>query len=200
MWALYDILRYSFSSVIWGILIAVACMALFVFLIKGWYKDATFSPISYIIGAVLFLFLSIQCILIVGSLKIIDTTDYYETEISRIVNSAYDAADEVTMGQADDIIQVIIDRFPLLQYYIGGGEFSGFTAKELPHAMADELRSFMRWYIFRRILWCLGFVIVGAVCVIRSLSKNRIPLRQSERLQRQRVQTERRRVSRKPRR
>lgn len=200
MWALYDILRYSFSSVIWGILIAVVCMTLFVFLIKGWYKDATFSPISYIIGAVLFLFLSVQCILIVGSLKIIDTIDYYETEISRIVDSAYGAADEVTMGQADDIIQVIIDRFPLLQYYISGGEFSGFTAKELPHAMADELRSFMRWYIFRRILWCLGFVIVGAVCVIRSLSKSSTPLRQSERLQRQRVQTERRRVSRRPRR
>ena len=200
MWALYDILRYSISSVIWGILIAVACMALFVFLIKGWYKDATFSPVSYVIGAVLFLFLSVQCVLIVGSLKIIDTTDYYETEIANIVDSAYDTADEITIGQADDIIQVIIDRFPLLQYYIGGGEFSGFTAKELPHAMADELRSFMRWYIFRRILWCLGFVIVGAVCVIRSLSKDRIPLRQSERLQRQRVQTERRRVSRKPRR
>ena len=200
MWALVDILRYSFSSVIWGILIAVVCMALFVFLIKGWYKDATFSPISYIIGGVIFLFLSFQCILIVGSLKIIDTTDYYETEISRIVDSAYDAADEVTMGQADDIIQVIIDRFPLLQYYISGGEFSGFTAKELPHAMADELRSFMRWYIFRRILWCLGFVIVGAVCVIRSLSRSSTPLRQSERRQRQRVQTERRRVSRRPRR
>lgn len=200
MWALIDILRYSFGSVIWGILIAVACMALFVFLIKGWYKDATFSPISYIIGAVLFLFLSFQCILIVGSLKIIDTTDYYETEISRIVDSAYDATDEVTMGQADDIIKLIIDRFPLLQYYISGGEFSGFTAKELPHAMADELRSFMRWYIFRRILWCLGFVIVGAICVIKSLSKNYAPMRRSERTQRQHVQTERRRVSRRPRR
>lgn len=200
MWALYDILRYSISSVIWGILIAVACMALFVFLIKGWYKDTTFSPVSYVIGAVLFLFLSVQCVLIVGSLKIIDTTDYYETEIANIVDSAYDTADEITIGQADDIIQVIIDRFPLLQYYIGGGEFSGFTAKELPHAMADELRSFMRWYIFRRILWCLGFVIVGAICVIRSLSKSSTPLRQSERLQRQRIQIERRRVSRRPRR
>lgn len=197
---LFDILRYSFSSMIWGILIAVACMALFVFLIKGWYKDATFSPISYVVGAILFMFLSFQCVLIVGSLKILDTTDYYEMEITHIVDSTYDSVDEVSMGQADEIIQVIIDRFPLLQYYISGGEFSGFTAKELPHAMADELRSFMHWYIFRRILWCLGFVIVGAVCVIRSLSKNRIPLRQSERLQRQRVQTERRRVSRKPRR
>lgn len=173
MWALFDILRYSFSSVIWGFLIAVACMALFVFLIKGWYKDATFSPISYVIGAILFLFLSFQCIMIVGSLKIIDTTDYYETEIASIVNSAYNSADEVTMGQADGIIQEIIQRFPILHYYIGGGEFSGFTAKELPHAMADELRSFMRWYIFRRILWCLGFVIVGAICVIRSMSKTK---------------------------
>lgn len=172
-WALFDILKYSFSSAIWGILIAVICMALFVFLIKGWYKDATFSPVSYIIGAILFVFLSVQCVLIIGSLKIISTTDYYETEISRIVDNAYDASDEVTKGQSDDIIQVIIDRFPILHYYIGGGEFSGFTAKELPHAMADELRSFMRWYIFRRILWCLGFVIVGAICVIRSMSKQK---------------------------
>ena len=173
MWALFDILKYSFSSVIWGILIAVACMTLFVFLIKGWYKDATFSPISYVVGAVLFLFLLFQCVLIVGSLKILDTTDYYETEISRIVDSTYDSVDEVSMGQADEIIQVIIDRFPLLQYYISGGEFSGFTAKELPHAMADELRSFMHWYIFRRILWCLGFVIVGAICAIKSMSRKK---------------------------
>ena len=173
MWALYDILNYSFSSVIWGLLIAIACMALFVFLIKGWYKDATFSPVSYIVGTVLFLFLSFQCVLIVGSLKILDTTDVYEQEISNIVNSTYDATDEITMGQADDIIQVFIERFPLLQYYIGGGEFSGYTAKELPHAMADTLRSFMRWYIFRRILWCLGFVIVGAICVIKSMSKTK---------------------------
>jgi len=200
MWALFDILRYSFSSAIWGVLIAIICMALFVFLIKGWYKDATFSPISYIIGAILFMFLSIQCVLIVGSLKIISTTDYYETEISRIVDNKYDATDEVTKGQADDIIQVIIDRFPILHYYISGGQFSGFTAKELPHAMVDELRSFMRWYIFRRILWCLGFVIIGAVCVIKSLSRNYNPLRRSERQQRQRVQAERRRVSRRPRR
>ncbi len=201
MWlALFDILRYSFSSAIWGILIAVACMVLFVFLIKGWYKDATFSPVSYVIGAILFLFLSIQCILIVGSLKILDTTDYYEMEITRIVESTYDAADEVTMKQSDDIIKLVIDRYPLLHYYIGGGEFTGFTARQLPHAMADELRSFMRWYIFRRILWCLGFVIVGAVCVIKSLSKKYVPSRRSERTQRQRVQTDRRRVSRRPRR
>jgi len=194
MWALYDILNYSFSSVIWGLLIAIACMALFVFLIKGWYKDATFSPVSYIIGAILFIFLSFQCVLIVGSLKIISMTDDYEQRITSIVESVYSPSDMVSMPQASDVIDTIIEEFPILEYYIGGGEFSGFTAEQLPHAMADELRSFMRWYIFRRILWCLGFVIVGAICVIKSLSKNYQGIR------RQRVQHDRRRVSRRTRR
>ena len=191
---LFDILRYSFSSMIWGILIAVACMALFVFLIKGWYKDATFSPISYVVGAVLFFFLSFQCVLAVGSLKIISMTDEYEERITTIVESVNSPSDEVSMSQASDVIDTIIDEFPILEYYIGGGEFSGFTASQLPHAMADELRSFMRWYIFRRILWCLGFVIVGAICVIKSLSKNYQTVRS------QRVQLDRKRVNRRPRR
>ena len=194
MWALFDILRYSFASTFWGILIAVACMALFVFLIKGWYKDATFSPISYAVGAILFLFLSFQCILIVGSLKIISMTDEYEQRITNIVESVYYPSEEVSMSQASDVIDTIIEEFPILEYYISGGEFSGYSASQLPQAMADELRSFMRWYIFRRILWCLGFVIVGAICVIKSLSKNYQGIR------RQRVQHDRRRVSRRTRR
>lgn len=194
MWALFDILRYSFASAFWGILIAVACMALFVFLIKGWYKDATFSPTSYVVGAILFLFLSFQCILIVGSLKIISMTDEYEQRITSIVESVYSPSDMVSMPQASDVIDTIIDEFPILEYYISGGEFSGYSASQLPHAIADELRSFMRWYIFRRLLWCLGFVIVGAICVIKSLSKN------YQSIKRQRVQHDRRRVSRRTRR
>ena len=121
-------------------------------------------------------------------------TDEYEQRITTIVESVYSPSDEVSMSQASDVIDTIIDEFPILEYYIGGGEFSGFTASQLPHAMADELRSFMRWYIFRRILWCLGFVIVGAICVIKSLSKNYQTVR------RQRVQLDRKRVSRRPRR
>ena len=194
---LFDILRYSFSSMIWGLLIAVICMGLFIFLIKGWYKDATFTPISYVVGAILLILLSVQCVLVVGSLKIIDMSEIYEERISIIVDSVYSPSEEVSLSQASDVIDKIIDEYPILHYYIGGGDFSGFTAKELPHAIAQELRSFMRWYIFRRILWCLGFVLVGAVCVIKTMSK---PYTR-QRLQRsQSIQHDRKRVSRRPRR
>jgi len=179
---------------VWGVLIAIACMALFVFLIKGWYKDASFSPISYIVGVLLFLLLSFQCILVVGSLKIIDMSDEYEERISMIVDSSYSPSEEVSQSQASDVIEAIISEYPILQYYISGGEFSGFTANELPHAIAQELRSFMRWYIFRRILWCLGFVIVGAVCVIKSMSRSYAKQRP------QRIQYDSKHVSRRPRR
>ena len=121
-------------------------------------------------------------------------TDEYEQRITSLIDSVYSPTDEVSMSQASDVINTIIDEFPILEYYIGGGEFTGFTASQLPHAMADELRSFMRWYIFRRILWCLGFVVVGAICVIKSLTKNYQGIRE------QRVQHDRRHVSRRTRR
>ncbi len=171
MGAFLDILRYSLSSLIWGILIAATCIKLFVFLIKGWYKDATLSPVSYVVGIVLFLLLSFQCILIVGSLKIIDSTDYYEAQIQRIVESYYTPSDEITVSGADEIIKEVIDRTPLLRYYISGGTFSGHTARQLPHSIATELRSFMRWYVLRRVLWCLTFVVIGAFCVIKTMSR-----------------------------
>lgn len=138
-------------------------------IIKGWYKNAVFSPISYIVGFFLFLLLSFQCILITGSLKIMSTIDYYEVQLDRLVEQL-PSDEEVSMSEADDIIKQMIDEYPILEYYISGGEFSGYTAHELPHAIAEEMHSFMRWYIFRRIMWCVGFVIVGALLVIKSMS------------------------------
>lgn len=45
------------------------------------------------------------------------------------------------------------------------------SAKQLPAAMADELRSFMWKYIGRRLLWCLGFVLVAGFIGIKTLDK-----------------------------
>lgn len=172
MWTLYNILHYSFGSIIWGCLIAIICMTLFVLLIKGWYKDATFSPISYIIGLVLFVLLSFQCILIVGSAKILESSDIYEQRMTIYINSNFDAKDIVSMESADVVIQDLMYRYPILQYYISGGDFSGWTAEELPHEIVKELCSFIHGYIFRRILWCLGFTILGAILVIKTMSHN----------------------------
>ena len=179
--ALWNIIQYSIGSLVWGVLIAVLCMALFVFIIKGWWKDAMFSIWSYIIGFVLFVLLAFQCTMIVGSLKIIDTTDTYEAYFTEIVDNFYDGWEQVPTEQADIIIKKAIAEYPLLEYYIGGGDFSGFNAKQLPGAIAEELCSFMRAYITRRLLWCLGFVLVAGVLGIKTLDKRYAsPVRSSQ--------------------
>lgn len=168
---LWNIIQFSFSSLLWGILIALLCMALFVFIIKGWWKNALFTIWSYLIGFVLFLLLIFQCTMIVGSLKIVDTCDEYEAYFRQVVDSAYEGWQEVNQRDADIIIKKSIAKFPLLEYYISGGEFTGHSAKNLPTVMADELRSFMWSYIIRRLLWCLGFVLVAGILGIKTLNQ-----------------------------
>ena len=170
MWGLFELLKFSFSSIFWGILITVVCMALFFFLIRGWYRNAVFTPISYVIGIILFLLLAFQCTMIVGAIKIIRISPYYEAQIQQMVNSHFPSDREVSKQESEQVIDWLVTEYPILQHYFDTGEFTGYTAQQLPTVMGAEIRSFLRFYILRRLLWCLGFVIVGAVLVIRSIA------------------------------
>lgn len=171
MWGLFELLRFSFSSIIWGILITAICLALFFFLIRGWYRNATFTPISYVIGFFLFLLLAFQCTMIVGAIKIINISPYYESQIQQMVSTYFPPSQEVTGQESEQVIDWLVTEYPILRHYFDTGEFTGYTAQQLPAVMGAEIRSFLRFYILRRLLWCLGFVIMGAVLVIRSISK-----------------------------
>ena len=98
-WALFDILRYSFSSAIWGILIAIICMVLFVFLIKGWYKDATTA-----IGRIKCQSLLIRYLIVLGvfiytsSVKAEDSHFYRTSEIERLVTKLKINVDSIHEG------------------------------------------------------------------------------------------------------
>lgn len=172
MWGLFELLKFSFSSIFWGILITVVCMALFFFLIRGWYRNAVFTPISYVIGIILFLLLAFQCTMIVGAIKIIRISPYYEAQIQQMVNSHFPSDREVSKQESEQLVEWLVTEYPILQHYFNSGEFTGYTSQQLPIVMGAEIRSFLRFYIMRRLLWCLGFVIVGAVLVIRSLAEN----------------------------
>lgn len=173
MWGLFELLKFSFSSIFWGILITLICLVLFFIIIRGWYKNAVFTPGSYIIAVILFFLLAFQSTMIVGAIKIIRISDYYEKQVSQLINENLPPNQEITKQDSEQLVQWLINKYPILQHYIGNGEFTGYTAQELPEAMGKELRSFMRGYILVRFLWCLGFVIVGTVLTITSLNKRK---------------------------
>ena len=132
MWGLFELLRFSFSSIIWGILITAICLALFFFLIRGWYRNATFTPISYVIGFFLFLLLAFQCTMIVGAIKIINISPYYESQIQQLVGTYFPPSQEITGQESEQVIDWLVTEYPILQHYFDTGEFTGYTAQQLP--------------------------------------------------------------------
>ena len=193
-----EVLRYSASSLFWGALIALLCLGLFFALIKGWWKDAKFTLSSYLIGFGLGLVLLYQSCLMCYSFVILRVADDCEPVLTDIISQCSDQADAVmTPEQSDEIIKKFALQNPLVAHYIDVKKYEGCTARQLPHAIVQDIKSYRRWFIFRRILWSLGWSILAAVLVIKTMSRQYLSHDRYSRSERPRVsRSDRTRVSR----
>lgn len=168
MGALLQILYYSLGSIFLGIFLTVAGVVLMFYLIKSWYKNSTFTAISFIVGGLLTIFLSVQMILLCGAVTIKGYGDDVEDFINEMVATV---PSDVVFDREDSqqILDNISREWPLVGYFVGGADFTGHTPADIALSMVDELQSFMNKYILRRALWSLFFVLAGAFSVIKSM-------------------------------
>lgn len=171
MW-LRGIIDYSFSCLMWGVLIAFICTVIFVFILKGWRRDTMFSIWTYLIGGTLFVLMAFQCTMLVGSIKLINTVDEYETYFSEIIDNVHKVSEQIPIEDVGEVIDLIKSEYPIAEHYINGEEFIGLNVHQLPTILAEKLRSYLRTYIVHRLLWCLGFVLIAGVLGIKTLDKH----------------------------
>lgn len=169
MGALYNILMYSIGSLLLGVLLTIVGIVLMFILIRSWWRNCTFTPMSFVVGGILFFFLAFQSILLCGAV----TIKSYCNDVENAINTMVDDLPEDIQFSTEDS-QVILDNisqeWPLVGYYVNLADFQGHTPDTIAEAMADELRSYMNWFILRRVGWSLLFVIVGAVIVIKTIT------------------------------
>ncbi len=170
--ALFNILTNSVGSLFLGLLITFLGMALMFYIIKSWYKNSEFTPLSFIIGGVLFLILAFHAIIICGAMTIKSYGDDMEALVGGYVENL---SDDTVLSQADT--QAILDRMrddlPLVGHYADYANFSGHTPLDIAESMNDEMQHFMNEYIVKHLLWTLFFIIVGAFCIIKTMEKGR---------------------------
>lgn len=176
--ALVNIISYSIGSLFWGVLIGTVCLLLFFLLIKGWWKDAEFSPFTYVVGAVLGILLVFQSTLICGSVSIMSKADEFEELASYAVqqvskSGVVDLNDIVDQQETQMVMDEIVNDHPILKHYCDYADFSGHSLRELPSAMTAVLKTYLKKYIVRRLLWSLAFVVVAAILVNYSITKSR---------------------------
>lgn len=142
------------------------------FLIRSWFVHRTFTPLSFIIGGILFPFLAFQSILLCGAI----TIKSYSENVKRAIDVwVQDVPEDIQFTQHDSqvILDNISEEWPLVGYFVDMADFSGHTSANIAEAMTDELCSYMNWFIFRRIAWSILFVLLGAAGVIWSMDYER---------------------------
>lgn len=170
MGALFNIISYSIGNLFLGVLLTAVGVALMFFIIRSWFSNRAFTPISYVVGAILFLFLSFQAILLCGAV----TIRSYSTDVEEAINGwVRDVPEYVTFDEENSqaILESIQAEWPLVGYFIGGADFTGHTPLNIASAMADELRAYMARFIWRRVGWSVLFVVVAAFVVIQTMEQ-----------------------------
>lgn len=166
------ILKYSIGSLFYGGVITVIFLFLFIFLIKGWYKDAVFKPVSFVVLGVVALIVLWNSTIICGALAMKSDISAIQTLIENMIEATdLDADDVVDERQSNEIFQEVIERHPILSYYADYCDFSGWSVAQLPSAMCETLKDYLNGKILKCLLWSLGFVVVGAVVVIKTLGR-----------------------------
>lgn len=185
----FDILRYAIGSMFLGVLFTILGVGLLFFLIKGFYPKSTFTPISFIVGFILFFLLSFQSVFICGAFRVKSMADEIEVSINRYIPSSWRAVDqEISTDDSQQIVENLDKEYPLFGCYIGWADFQGHTANNVAEAMVDEMHSFLNKFIWRRVGWSLLFIVVGTFIVIKTLdtyygikNKKHTPVRRNRR-------------------
>lgn len=169
------ILKYSIGSLLYGGLITVLFLALFIFLIKGWYKDAVFKPISFAILGILALIILWNSTIICGALAMkSDISSIYDLIENRIDSLGLSPTTTVDEALSNEIFQEVVERHPILKYYANYCDFSGWSVRQLPMEMCNTLKDYLNNVILKALLWSLGFVAVGAFIVIKTMGRRTV--------------------------
>lgn len=169
MGALINIFYHSMGSMLVGVVLTIIGIILMYVLIRLWWRNSTFSIASIAVGIILFFFLSFHSILLCGAITIKSYCDDVEFYVNKLVQNI-PSTQAISTEDSQVILDHISEEWPLVGYYVNMADFHGHTSDTIAEAMSDELRSYMNWFIFRRICWSLLFVVVGAVIVIKTIS------------------------------
>lgn len=162
------------ACIFWGLLIAVALTAGIYVLCSILRPDSSSNPISWCVHAVLLILLWVQSALLVGGFKAKSYVNDLCVSANELIQPGKDSAQEIMDAIEDfDVVRdQLADEYPVLSPLLNSLETSAVTAyMEQGHSLADYLgvstRSWLNSYLWRRVWWALGFIVVAVVILIK---------------------------------
>jgi len=172
---IYDIIQYAFGSLVVGLVLAIGLVALLFFLIRGFYPKRTFSPLSILAGLVLTILLIFRLVPMCGAIalkwKCDDVKEWLDTEV--VHPESYDTPRAISAEESEQLIEELIERYPIVDTFVGSGLFEGYDTSNISEAISDTLDSFLTPFVWKAVLWSLAYVIIAAAIVVYTMKVKR---------------------------
>jgi len=127
----------------------------------------------YVTGVILAILLIIQCTLLVGAVK----AKGFAEPVQILLNQQFEGQQGI-IGAKDSqaILDSIIDNFPIIGTYIDVADFSGHDISEMGQLMYDTMTDYLNTYIWHRVLWIIGIIVVASVIAVCFEKKEYVPI------------------------
>lgn len=169
---LHDILTYSAGSLILGVLVTLLLVGALFFVIKGFFPQSTFSPLSIAVGFILTIFLGYRMVTMCGAVSLKWMCDDFESYVNSLIpDDMRTMAVPLSENDTNGIIHQAIDEFPILSQFVGDGTFIGYDTSNIAAVMAETLNDFLYQFIWQSLLWSIFYLVVASVLVVWTLKK-----------------------------
>lgn len=153
----------AFSSVVYGVIVTAVVMALLYTILQSISRSIVKTPIFYFTGIILAGLFIIQFSLMIGAMQAKDAADSVEIYLTQLLENKYGV---VSAQDSQYIMDIITEKVPRIGVFIDVADFSGHDVSELPKAMHDTMVEYLDSYIWRRVCWSLGIMLVACLIVM----------------------------------
>ena len=162
------------SNIWWGIVAAVIVVAI-IYLIIYFIANPSkaFSPFSFLVGVPLLPLLAFQFYLLFGACGIKQKCNEIATWIDALVPQETFASDYSREDVANVIDELSI-VFPFFSQFIDTEAFAQSDDTSLGNAITHKFRTYLNWYIVRRVAWSIGFIALAIIGIIFTMASIKV--------------------------
>lgn len=159
----FSLLSTAFSGIFYSIVVTAVIMAILYAVLKAISKSIVESPVFWVTGIAMAILLIGQFSLMIGAIQAKDAADSAEIYASQLLEN-YSG----TVGAQDSqkVLDAITNEYPVIGSYFDVANFSGHDVSDLASSMHTTMIDYLNSYIWHRVWWILGIVIVACVLVM----------------------------------
>lgn len=166
----------AIGCILWGALAAIVVTAGVYFLCRYISIESAHAPLTYVALLVLFILTGAQATMLAGACYAKDYVADMGEQLGLFVQSGSDHAATAAVS-VDELRRQLADQFPQAAPWLEqidlsqASQLAADGGTTVADQLLDGLRSSMNYYILRRALWMIGFVVVALLVALLGARK-----------------------------